>query len=474
MVDRGGKHAGARRRERQGLLVEQAQGPAARAGVLPGDRIVQVNGQPVVDVLDLEFAAADQAFSMTLVRQETAAKPLARLPVTLALRRGEHHGVVLANDLGGPVRRCRNSCRFCFVDQLPPGLRASLRVKDDDYRLSFLSGNFITLSNLSRRDLARIARLRLSPLYVSLHAWNDERRVALMGPATRSARKKLLWLAQAGIEMHVQVVFCPGWNDGATLAETVSSLARVRAVADVGVVPVSLAHAVELRRVTRDDAERVVAQVEAWQSEFRRTLGRAFVHASDEFYLLSDRLPPASDAGLQYQNGVGIAAATLKEARLPARLLPTAPVALLTGTLAEPVVREVCRRLNDRLARARALPPGKPTSTRSGDEGEPRHAPGAGRPEPTLRPLVVENRLFGPHVTVTGLLGGRDVVRALREQPLADGEWLLAPTTFLPPELGVTIDDVPFDDLRAAAQGRLVVADGLAAGFAKVRSMTRT
>lgn len=393
-----------------------------------------VNGRRPRDVLDVETAAADGVLWLRVLRDGRA--------LDLAVRGTERewHGISLAHDLGVRPRTCRNDCRFCFVDQLPPGLRDTLYVKDDDYRLSFLQGTFITLTNLSPTDVTRIVGMRLSPLYVSLHAWDGTARVALMGSAARSSVRVLERLSAAGIELHVQVVVCPGWNDGAVLADTVTRLAGLPSVEDVGLVPVSLAEEGDLRRVSRDDAHAVLEALEGWQARFMETLGRSFVHAGDEFYLLCDRLPPASDAPLQYENGIGMAAQFLEDAdgvvaRAPSRgTLP--PVRLLCGTLARPVVEEACRRIA-----------------------------AAG---PSCRPFVVANRLFGPHVTVTGLLGGREVLAALQADPLTAGEWLAVPACFLPAGLGRTLDDVPLARLEEACDGRLTLADGLGEAFARL------
>jgi len=465
----------AARRPRRGLVVDEVAAAAARAGVRPGDLIVAIDGRPPEDVLDLTLAAADGRFELTLERAWRART------VRVVPRRGEEHGIALRDGLGVPVRRCANDCSFCFVNQLPPGLRPSLAVRDDDYRLSFLQGTFVTLSNVDEHDLERIAALRLSPLFVSLHAWDDDVRARLMGASSRVARDHLVWLVAHGIELHVQIVLCPGINDGAVLRETVTALLGLASapddddvgdapehdvgnaserdappeggapdadltdggarggVVDVGVVPVSLAGTGgDLRRVTPADAAAVLALVAEAQGAAVAVVGRRFVHAADELYLATAALPPAGDAPAQYENGIGICAALLADAD-ELTIAPTSPpVALLGGTASAPVLAEAARRLK-------------------------------ARTDAPVRPFVVENALFGPRVTVTGLLGGREVRAALRDRPLAAGEWLLAPRTFLPAELGRTLDDVTEGELAAACGGRLALGDDLAAALAAVR-----
>ncbi len=423
-----------------GLPVEAVEAAAARAGLRPGDCVVRLNGAAPTDVLDLEMAAADGALWLTVLRDGHP------LDLSVPLAAGEWHGISLGwGGLGSEPRVCRNRCRFCFVDQVPPGLRAALYVKDDDYRLSFLQGNFMTLTNLTPADLQRIETLHLSPLYVSLHAWDDAARVRLMGRAAAGSRAALQRLAAAGLEIHLQVVLCPGWNDGAVLAETVEKAAGLAAVADVGIVPVSLAAEGDLRRVRRNDAEQVIAAVEAWQVRYRRARGTAFVHAADEFHLLCERRPPPSDAPEQYENGIGMAAQLLGEARRLAgstagapgsrSALSTARLRILTGTLAAPVIVEAAHVLTGWCA----VP---------------------------VRPFVVANRLFGTHVTVTGLLGGAEVRDALRGEPLGPNEHLIAARGFLPAALRRTLDDIGEDELAAACGGRLVVAESLYEAFA--------
>jgi putative radical SAM enzyme (TIGR03279 family) len=430
-----------------GVVVAAVDEAAARGGLRAGDRIVELNGVTPLDVLDVEDAAADGTLWVRVLRDGHP------LDLVVAPRHGEWHGISLdRGGLGDDPRVCRNRCRFCFVDQVPAGLRAGLSVKDDDYRLSFLHGNFMTLTNLSEADLERIEELRLSPLFVSLHAWDDAARVRLMGRAAAGSRATLERLTAGGLDVHLQVVLCPGWNDAEVLAETVARTGALDGAADLGVVPVSLAAEGDLSRVTADVARAVIAEVERWQRDFLERRGAAFVHAADEFYLLVGTEPPPGDAPEQYENGVGISAALRAEAEalaagwrggeagerdVPPPSAGVTGVRLLTGTLARPVVQAAAAVLET--------------------------AAGA-----RVRPFAVENALFGPHVTVTGLLGGAEVLEALRRDPLAEGEWLAAPRVWLPEELGRTLDDVAEAELAAACGGRLAVAETLGDAFARL------
>ena len=246
---------------------------------------------------------------------------------------------------------------------------------------------------------------------------------------------------RAGIESHLQIVLCPGVNDGTVLVETLTRLAEVEAVADVGVVPVSLADERSLRRVTAADAEAAIAVVEFLQESCLVSRGRRFAQAADELYLHAGRLPPASDAPEQYENGIGIAADFIREAA-DVRLPRGVGVALLGGILARRPLE----------AAAKVMTHGR------ADKGS----------DAAARPYIVANEVFGAHVTVTGLLGGHEVVRRLGEQPLAAGEWLLAPRSFLPQDVGMTVDDLDEAALRAACGGRFALGETLAAALAAV------
>src|SRR5258708_9770769 len=272
----------------EGVVVAavSARTPAAAAGLVPGDRILAINGHALRDAIDFSFHGSDARLALSVERDGI------RDALRVARRPDADLGVELEAPRAAEIATCANKCVFCFIHQLPKGMRKSLYVKDDDFRLSFLHGNYITLTDLEEAELARIEAQRLSPLYVSVHATDPELRPALLGrPRVRRELLPVLYrIAKAGIRMHAQVVLCPDWNDGAHLDRTVHELARLHpAVPTTAVVPVGLPRHRErlppLRAVSPPQAGTLVRAIEGWQRELRDTLGTRFVWASDEPYL---------------------------------------------------------------------------------------------------------------------------------------------------------------------------------------------
>src|SRR2546426_5263378 len=322
--------------------------PAAAAGLRAGDRILAINGHALRDAIDFQFHGSDDRLALSVERAgATQALSLARRP-------GADLGVELEAPRAGEIATCANKCVFCFIHQLPRGMRKSLYVKDDDFRLSFLHGNYITLTDLDEAELARIEAQRLSPLYVSVHATDPELRHRLLGQprAKRDLMPIMERLARAGIRMHAQIVLCPGWNDGAHLDRSVHDLARLHpGVATTAVVPVGLtrhrARLPALRTLTDEEARTLVASIEAWQREFLAALGSRFVFAADEPYLQAGRdLPTAHDyEGFPIvEDGVGLVRRftdgfTRAVTRLPRRLARPRAVTLVTGEMFAPRLR---------------------------------------------------------------------------------------------------------------------------------------
>jgi putative radical SAM enzyme (TIGR03279 family) len=407
----------------EGVVVSRVRPrtPASAAGLLVGDRILAVNGQALRDAIDFQFHAADDRLALTVERAD-GLRSLALTPSAGDL------GVELAAPRPAEISTCANKCVFCFIHQLPRGMRKSLYVKDDDFRLSFLHGNYITLTDLGEADLARIIEQRLSPLYVSVHATDPELRHRLLGRPRRSAPilPRMERLARAGIRMHAQIVLCPDWNDGPQLERTVFELAPLASqVATVAVVPVGLTRHRErlpdLRGLTSEEAGALVDTVTGWQEKLLATLGTRFVFLADEIYLLAGRpLPPAPayEGFPVAEDGIGLVR-RFEDGFARALARRPAPLALRPLTV---VSGEMFA------ARLRTLLAGLP-----GAEG-------------ALRVTAVPNDFFGPAIGVAGLLTGRDIQRHLAGLPDL-GEGVLVPAVALHDVDGVFLDDLTPADL---------------------------
>jgi len=376
------------------LITSVASGsPAAAAGIEPGDRLVAIDGRPVRDYIDYRFLAAEDRVEVEVVKPDGTSRA-----AIVEKHPDQDLGLEFGSDLFDGMRICRNRCLFCFYDQLPKGLRRSLYVKDDDFRLSFLHGNFVTLTNLSRADSARICEQRLSPLYISVHATDVEVRRRILGnPRAANIVTLMRRFARCGIQMHAQIVLCPGVNDGSILDQTVRDLSNLHpAVLSIAIVPVGLtAHRgglPKLRPVAAAAAQEVIARGRAWQGQFLAQLGSRLVYAADEMYLLAgEEFPPADEyEGFpQCDNGVGMARLFLDELEATdfsraARLAVT----LVTGVLARGLVEQMATRMHEHGVSADVV--------------------------------AVDNRLLGPSITVAGLMAGEDVAAALEGQPLGD------------------------------------------------------
>lgn len=410
-----------------------AGGPAARVGILPGERILEVDGHPLRDVIDWRWLTAGEGFDALVADAEGATRSVRVEP-----RWDEALGAEFAGALFDGVRECDNACEFCFVAQLPPGLRPSLYVRDDDFRLSFLSGNFVTLTNLGDDDVDRILEQRLSPLYVSLHAVDPEvRRTLLCATGEDRALEHVDRLLGGRIDLHVQIVLVPGLNDGEALERSLVWLAAREGVVSVGVVPVGFTR--HQRRYTASyghaaDAAAVLHALERWRARMRTARGVPWVYGSDELYLAAAHgIPPAEDyAGFpQYENGIGMVRAFVDAwegaaAGSHAAPEPLAEFTLVTGELFGPVLRGL--------------------------------APSAERAGVRCRVLPVPNRFLGGNVSVAGLLAARDVADAVRADG-ASGIYLV-PDAMLNTD-GITLDDVSAADLPAlcAADVRVVSSD---------------
>jgi putative radical SAM enzyme (TIGR03279 family) len=394
-------------------------GLAERLGLVPGERILEINGVPLQDEIDFGTQISEEELEL-LVRGKDGAER-----VIEGLR---EYGVAFGAEFEArQPKRCHNNCVFCFVYQHPKGVRRELLIKDDDYVFSFVHGNFITLTNLSDADFQRILDERLSPLYISVHATDPEVRVRLMkNPKSGLILQQIDRLAEAGIEMHTQLVICPGINDGAVLTKSIEDLAaRHPHVRTIAVVPVGLTkhrgRLPQLRAYTREDAVLALAEVDRLEREYLKRHKTRIVFAADEMYVLAGAEIPAAGAyeGFpQLENGIGMLRSTMDRWRkgeddiLP-RNGARERVAVVTGTSAAPALKGLL---------AERPPRGVDASL-----------------------CVVTNEYFGDTVTVSGLLVGEDIERALRAHVPVDR--VLLPPNCLK-EREVFLDDRTRSDLE--------------------------
>jgi len=434
-----------------GSVIESVE-PASlgdAVGLQPGDQLLSINGQDLRDIIDVQFYSAEEFLDMLVERDGQ------HLLFEVERAYGDELGLNFANPtFDVDIRRCANNCDFCFVKQNARGMRRSLYIKDDDYRYSFLFGNFVTLTNLTAEDWARFEEQRLSPLYVSVHATDLElRRRFLARKSAPDVMEQLRRLAALGIEVHTQVVLVPGLNDGRHFARTIHDLmsAYGAPVASIGVVPIGLTkyHPGQCRTYTPAESRQVLDQVDAYRRGSREQWGRAFVYPSDEWYLVAGRGVPAApeyDGFPQVENGVGMVRQLLdewSEIRAGAKGMSLKPATLACGTLIAPILQRCVVELGD--------------------------LTGA-----DVRLVPVLNRFFGPVTTVSGLLTGQDVVAALQGHTL--GDVVLLPRAMFtgrygagsaPP--GSTLDDM----LAADIEDKLGVQVEMAATMADVLALLR-
>jgi putative radical SAM enzyme (TIGR03279 family) len=399
--------------------------PADLAGLRPGDELCAVNGEAVRDVIRYQLQVDEPIVELELRRGGLERQ------IVIEKRTGEPLGAALTGPVFDRVRTCDNHCPFCFIYQLPAGMRRSLYVKDDDYRLSFLYGNFTTLTRFTEADLERVLTERLSPLYVSIHATDPALRARLL--RNRRGATSLRWLGvllDAGVEVHGQVVVCPGINDGLALDETLLGvLDRFPGLATLGVVPLGVSahsHEPELREHTRVEAEVVLDTVERWQARYLAALDRRLVFAADEYYLMADRPFPIADAYegfLQHENGIGMARIFEQEVAAALQgdddVVGTAPRAGFFASV-EGAPATGYRAPRTKLAVVDAHRRA-PVAIVTGEYGErvlmPLLPMLEAAAEVPVRLLPVANRFFGGNIAATGLLTSTDVADALASEP---------------------------------------------------------
>ena len=401
----------------------------------PGDILAAINGQPVEDVFDYRYLMNDEYVTLLV---EKADGELWELEVEKEFE--EDLGAEFENGLMDDYRSCSNRCIFCFIDQMPPGMRETLYFKDDDSRLSFLQGNYVTLTNMSRKDIDRVIRYRLEPINISFQAMNPELRCRMLhNRFAGEALEKVDLLYEAGISMNGQIVLCKGINDGSELEYSLEKLSAYAPVLQsVSVVPVGLTKFRDglfpLEPFTKQDAEKVLEQIHRWQKAMYEKHGIHFVHASDEWYILAGQELPEEDrydGYIQLENGVGMlrlldteVKAALEERAGDDRKLR---ISAATGKLAAPYLRQCMDAIHEKFPRV------------------------------NVAVHEISNRFFGERITVSGLITGQDLKEQLTGQDL--GERLLIPCNMLRSGEDVFLDDMTVEELSEALNTEIVVTD---------------
>ena len=433
--------------------------PAAEAGLLVGDELIAVNGVVPSDVIEYQ-QLVDDADPEVTIRGENGERT-----IRLDKIAGEPLGLRLSSSIFDRVQTCDNHCEFCFIYQLPPGMRESLYLKDDDYRLSFLYGNFTTLTRFTELDLARVVEERLGPLYVSIHATDPEVRTRMLrNPRGATSLRWLRALLDNGVTVHGQIVLCPGINDGATLDRSAAEiLARYPGLASVGIVPLGLSRyntEENLRVHTATEAGGDLDTIHFWQDEAMRRLGRRMFFASDELYMVAGRDVPSRAAYEdfpQHENGIGMVRTFTDE------------IAALTsgGEASSPLVTGEWRAVPSAPSEGYRAPrhTGSDPASVEGPVGILTGTYGAAALKPllpqlerlsgrSLRLIEVENHFFGGNTAVAGLLVGSDLLRAI-EQDLEPVAHYLLPDVALSGD--VFLDDTSLEDLRIASPVPIIV-----------------
>ena len=404
---------------------------AEEMGVEPGDSLIKINHEVVEDVFDYRFLIED-TYLEVLIKKAGGEEWLLEIDKEY----DEDLGIEFENSLMDEYRSCHNKCIFCFIDQMPPGMRETLYFKDDDSRLSFLQGNYVTLTNMKDKDIERIIKYHLAPINISVQTTNPELRCRMLNNRFAGrALKQIDRLAAAGIEMNGQIVLCKGVNDGEELEKSIRDLTRyIPGMQSVSVVPVGLSRYREglypLEPFNKEDAERVIACIEGWQKKLYNEHGIHFIHAADEWYLLAERDFPEEeryDGYLQLENGVGMMRLMIEELNEAYKGFVgddrKHELSLATGRLAAPLMQSVADRVRESY------------------------------PNVLVHVYAIRNDFFGENITVAGLVTGQDLIAQLKGRKL--GECLLLPSAMFKSGEEILLDDLTKEDVEKALQVRV-------------------
>ncbi|MGN0380274.1 MAG: DUF512 domain-containing protein [Suilimivivens sp.] len=423
------------------IIKEVREGSIAKElEIAPGDRLLAINDQEIEDVFDYQYYVEDEYIEILIEKPDGE-----QWLLEVDKDEDEDLGIVFENGLMDDYRSCHNKCIFCFIDQMPKGMRETLYFKDDDSRLSFLQGNYVTLTNMSDHDVDKIIKYHLSPINISFQTMNPSLRCMMLNNRfAGEALEKVNRLYQAGITMNGQIVLCKGINDGKELEYSISRLMEYLPVLEsVSVVPVGLSKYREglypLQPFTSDDASEVLTLIHGFQKECMKKFGTHFIHASDEWYVLAGQELPSEenyDGYLQLENGVGMLRLLINEFEDAIMQLQqkieqnpdpfikvTGEISMVTGRLAYPYINQMAERLMKIVEGIR------------------------------IHVYEIKNEFFGEMITVSGLLTGQDIIRQLRGKPL--GKRLLLPGNLLRSGEEVLLDDVTVSDLEKALQVKI-------------------
>lgn len=407
----------------------------------PGDELISINGETIEDVFDYYYLVNDEYIEL-LVRKPSGEE----WELEIEKEFEEDLGIEFENSLMDEYRSCRNKCVFCFIDQMPPGMRETLYFKDDDSRLSFLQGNYVTLTNMSDHDIDRIIHYHLAPINISFQTTNPKLRCKMLNNRfAGDIFPKVQRLFEAGIEMNGQIVLCKGLNDKEELERSIRDLTQyLPHLRSVSVVPVGLSKYRDglypLEPFTKEEAEQVIATIESWQKKIFPEYGVHFIHASDEWYLLARRELPEEeryDGYLQLENGVGMLRLLDTEVTEVLKDKPSdnrkRKISFATGKLAYPYIRRYADKVNEKF------------------------------PHIEIQGYEIRNDFFGERITVSGLLTGQDIMKQLADEDL--GECLLLPCNLLRSGEDVFLDDKTVGEIETALNVPVQIVDETGADF---------
>lgn len=411
---------------------------ADELNIVAGDILLKINDREINDILDYRFYTQEEYLLLELKKKNGEV-----WQIEIEKDDYEDLGILFKDLVFDKMKSCSNRCVFCFVDQLPEGMRQSLYVKDDDYRYSFLLGNYVTLTNLSEEDWQKILQMRLSPLYISVHCTDgDTRKLMMNNKNAGKILQDLKRLKEARIELHTQIVLCPGINDGLILEKSIEDLSDLYpSVQTVGIVPVGLtAYRQELetlKSISVEEAKALIKWADKLQNSFREKWGSGFIYLADEFYIKAGLDVPEQeyyDGFEQIENGIGLARILLDdfielEEELPISLEESKEIYIICGASAFPILRKIVARMN------------KINNLH-------------------LSILQIDNNFFAGEVNVTGLLTGKDILTKLGENYL--GKKVIIPEIVFQEGNELFLDDVDLDLLKKSTGAEISVADGSA------------